>query len=221
MIQSSDSDGIFEESPGSLAVLAHLPLEATRRAFETLSSPDPESKSNDSEGRRIVNLGDNRWMIVNYDRYREEMRKQQDRYRKRKWWRENRSKEAQLDETRRDSTALDETRHKGEGGGGKGEGRKKKETPPISPSRGTKPVEYPADFEEFWAIYPRPVGKRKALQRWQETKADRPSNGELLEALRMRVAAWRNMDTPPDKIPHPATWLNQHRWLDEPMRMNV
>lgn len=69
------------------------------------------------------------------------------------------------------------------------------------------------EFEKFWNLYPRKVGKNaadKALRRvLLETSFD-----EVMAGL-IRMANDPNL---PEKqfVPHPATWLNRAGWLDEP-----
>jgi len=69
----------------------------------------------------------------------------------------------------------------------------------------------PDGFEDFWAAYPRKIGKGAARKAWIKalTKTD-PAT--VLSAVRSQP--W-----PADVqfLPHPATWLNQERWTDEPM----
>ena len=74
-------------------------------------------------------------------------------------------------------------------------------------------AEAASDFDKFWKVYPRRMGKqaaRKAFQR--EAKSTDPA--EII------AGAQRFADDPnlPEKtfIPHPATWLNRAGWLDEP-----
>jgi hypothetical protein len=67
-------------------------------------------------------------------------------------------------------------------------------------------------FAEFWALYPRKAGKAKAEQAWPKACKRQP------EAF-IIAAARRYAADPPDDpqfIPHPATWLNQARFEDEP-----
>jgi hypothetical protein len=71
-------------------------------------------------------------------------------------------------------------------------------------------------FDRFWEAYPRKVGKgvaRKSFERSLAKLAGRPDPiGVLLAALNRVKPTWDD----PDVIPHPATWLNQERWDDEP-----
>lgn len=71
-------------------------------------------------------------------------------------------------------------------------------------------------FAEFWQHYPRKVGKDAAWKAWLKRK---PSQ-ELLQQM-LAVLAWqvKQDDWTKDNgqfIPHPATWINQGRWEDEP-----
>lgn len=66
------------------------------------------------------------------------------------------------------------------------------------------------DFDEFWQRYPRRVGKDAARRSFAKAR-DRATQAEILSAIdRQR---W-NPD--PAFVPHPATWLNQGRWQDDP-----
>jgi hypothetical protein len=85
----------------------------------------------------------------------------------------------------------------------------KKENTPSSPAKPSM------DFDTFWAAYPRKKGKiagRKAFD-----KALKITTLEQLligiELLKIETAGKE-----PDFIPHPATWLNDGRWDDEPSK---
>ena len=68
-------------------------------------------------------------------------------------------------------------------------------------------------FEVFWQHYPRRVGKLAAQRSFERTKVTDELLGEMLTALAWQKEQdqWRR-----GYIPHPTTWLNQGRWLDEP-----
>lgn len=83
--------------------------------------------------------------------------------------------------------------------------------------RGSAVVErssgYPPEFEEFWQVYPRRTAKRAALGAWKKA-ARRASVAEIM------AGAERFRDDPnreQEFTPHPATWLNQDRWGDDPL----
>ena len=65
----------------------------------------------------------------------------------------------------------------------------------------------------FWKQYPRKVGKAAAARSWK-THAGRDLLPTILDAVareRRTSKKWQE-----GIIPNPATWLNQHRWEDEP-----
>jgi hypothetical protein len=69
------------------------------------------------------------------------------------------------------------------------------------------------DFDRFWAIYPRRVGKAKAAKAWQT--AIRTTSPDLIVEGAQRLAADPNL--PQAKfIPHPTTWLTRAGWEDDP-----
>ena len=76
----------------------------------------------------------------------------------------------------------------------------------------TKPA-YSAEFVQFWALYPKKVGKADAWRAWKRIK---PPLGKIREALAWQVHldAWTKDGG--DFIPYPATWLRAQQWLDEP-----
>ena len=68
-------------------------------------------------------------------------------------------------------------------------------------------------FDAFWAACPRKIGKGGA-QRSYARALTQASAADLLAAMKRHAERVRGKD--PKYIPHPATWLNQQRWLDEP-----
>ena len=67
-------------------------------------------------------------------------------------------------------------------------------------------------FDEFWAMYPRRVGRGAAQKKF--TKAlTRDSIKNIMTGLTAMVETCRA--TEKRFIPHAATWLHQDRWLDE------
>jgi hypothetical protein len=70
-------------------------------------------------------------------------------------------------------------------------------------------------FETFWKAYPRRQGRGAAVRRWTRLK---PNDALLARMIAAIEAQKHTPDWTKDGgqfIPHPATWLNQHRWLDE------
>ena len=68
-------------------------------------------------------------------------------------------------------------------------------------------------FEVFWSIYPRRLAKGAADKAWKSAiKKNMPD--EIIAAAQLFAAQQVGKD--PQYIAHPATWLNQERWKDEP-----
>ena len=69
-------------------------------------------------------------------------------------------------------------------------------------------------FAEFWAAYPRKIGKPNALKAWKRLNCAAIA-GQVVEAVQnwCRSEQWRKDGG--EFIPHPATWLNRNGWEDE------
>jgi len=68
-------------------------------------------------------------------------------------------------------------------------------------------------FAEFWAAYPRKVGKPKAAEAWAKQG---PPLAECLAALEWQRRSPQWVSDGGRFVPHPATWINRHGWQDEP-----
>ena len=70
-------------------------------------------------------------------------------------------------------------------------------------------------FAAFWQLYPKRIGKLPAEKAWQK-------HGCTALLIQIMAALRQQKDSPDWRkdsgqfVPHPATWLNQHRWEDEP-----
>lgn len=93
----------------------------------------------------------------------------------------------------------------------------KKEEPAISTPKATipppeeeKPKDeaYSKDFEDFWEVYPRKVGKGDAYKKYKTRIKDGWSPAELLEAAKNYRTKVLNDKTEPKYIKHPKTFLS-------------
>lgn len=75
-----------------------------------------------------------------------------------------------------------------------------------------------AEFEQWWAKYPKKVGKQAALKAFRNAQ-NRPRIDDLLAALRRACTSEQWRKDGGQFIPNPATWLNQGRWDDEPVQI--
>lgn len=73
MIVLADIDGMVDMTADAIARETTIPIDVINIGIEALERPDPESRSPDEEGRRIIRLRENcswGWKIVNYAKYR-------------------------------------------------------------------------------------------------------------------------------------------------------
>ncbi|HNX82183.1 MAG TPA: hypothetical protein PKL77_08575 [Candidatus Omnitrophota bacterium] len=92
------------------------------------------------------------------------------------------------------------------------------DNPPISPKGETpaKPKKSKSeDFNEFWAIYPRKDGKKKAAEAWAKIKPDEKMTPLILSAVKNACQSPQWTKDSGQFIPMPSTYLNQRRWEDE------
>ncbi len=70
-------------------------------------------------------------------------------------------------------------------------------------------------FDEFWAAYPKKVGKKAAMNSWKKLKPNAELHDKIMTAVgRARVTEqWQRENG--RYIPNPTTWINQGRWDDE------
>lgn len=86
-----------------------------------------------------------------------------------------------------------------------------KDTAQASPSLG---------FDTFWIAYPRKVGKPSAQRAWR--RVWKTGEGDLdgigMQKILAGIEAWKKTEQwqVETHIPHPATFLNDRRWEDEP-----
>ena len=72
LLAMAGKDGIAEGSVPGLADFARVSLAETEQALKVLSAPDPYSRSQDHQGRRIEAV-DGGWLLLNHAKYRAKM----------------------------------------------------------------------------------------------------------------------------------------------------
>lgn len=68
-------------------------------------------------------------------------------------------------------------------------------------------------FEQFWKIYPRRIGKGAARKSFEKALKLESFDG-IMAGLHRQLPYYASKEQ--QFIPHPTTWLNQERWADEP-----
>lgn len=69
MLALADKNGEVQGSVPGLARIAGVPVEDCRKAIGKFLSPDPDSRTQDDEGKRIEVI-DGGWALLNHDKYR-------------------------------------------------------------------------------------------------------------------------------------------------------
>lgn len=77
------------------------------------------------------------------------------------------------------------------------------------------------EFERFWLVYPKKVGKKAAFKAFLLAVARKngepaPEVEELISAVERQKCTDQWQKEGGRYIPNPTTWLNQGRWADEP-----
>ena len=86
----------------------------------------------------------------------------------------------------------------------------------VEPSDGEGTLEKPKElayttaFEEFWAAYPRKIGKGEAYKKYQTRRKDGFSDAELLEAAKNYALDCAKRKTEKEYIKHPKTFLSDN-----------
>lgn len=84
----------------------------------------------------------------------------------------------------------------------------------------SKPIDQQkAWFDAFWALYPRKVDKANA----EKAFGKKVNTQAIYDKAIAGIKAQRDelLTRPPDKIPHPTTWINGERWNDETQSRQV
>lgn len=71
MMAMADRDGVVSASVPGLARRARVSMAIAEKALETFMAPDPHSKSQELEGRRIQKV-EGGWSLVNYEKHRDD-----------------------------------------------------------------------------------------------------------------------------------------------------
>lgn len=84
MMLHADPEGFVPGTVPGLAVAANVQLDDTRRAIEKFLAPDPDSNTQEHEGRRLEKVPHG-WRILNFVYWRELAKAEAEKARKRRW----------------------------------------------------------------------------------------------------------------------------------------
>lgn len=83
---------------------------------------------------------------------------------------------------------------------------------PYIPQRGNGDDVLEKQFDEWWASYPKKVGKKPTWNKYQKIHPDESLHRKMMDALAKQKdsSSWKR-----GYVPNPLTWINQERWEDE------
>lgn len=181
MLAMADRNGYVGASLTGLAREAVVPLESAERALAKFLAPDPYSRSQEHEGRRIA-VADRGWVILNYGRFRdmrdEEARREYERKRKREQRRPKGMSRNVPDVPECPTMSA------------QAEAEAVTDTEPNHPALPTTLSDDEA-FEMAWKLYPKRPNNSKAaaLRAWQARRAKNVPVPVLVDGVR-RYAAY-------------------------------
>lgn len=97
----------------------------------------------------------------------------------------------------------------------------KKQPSKKADSKKSKNKDYPADFEEFWEVYPNKVDKNKACELWEKLAPDEALKKQMIAAVKQQAKSDKWTKDGGQYVPYPSTWLRRRRWEDEPTTPTV
>jgi hypothetical protein len=219
LLALADQDGVVYGSKSGLSRIAVIKPEDVDRAWEILQSPDPEScdieRAPENEGRRIEKVSGG-YRLLNFTYYRnlrnDDERRASNRVAQERFRAKSKPPSSPVITSHPPSPLSAQAE-------AEAEAEAETKTGPVAtlpPSAGASA----AAFEDFWQAYPRKVGKADARRWWTKHKPT-PATVEAMG----RTLAWQTQSEQwlregGQFIPHPATWLNQGRWDDEPPVVN-
>lgn len=211
LLAHTGKDGTVDKHFRAIAEETGLSIDSVKAAIDVLEAPDPESRSPDEEGARIVRLDEHRvwgWRVVNHAKYRairsEDDRAEQNRIAQQKW----REKKKQRNDDNKQSKPSVSVISPSRGRGSKQIQEADTLTPPCQPKAS------PSGFEDFWNAYPKRVGKGNAEKVWVKLKCN-SLLPQILTCIRKAKSSQDWTKEAGQFIPHPATWLNRKGWEDE------
>lgn len=86
---------------------------------------------------------------------------------------------------------------------------------PPSESSASPPPAVDMGFDEFWSLYPRKVARPAALAAWKRAIKRGADPRHIVRFIGEQARIWEHHQKDLQYIPHPATWINQARYLDD------
>ena len=207
----ADKLGVVDMTPQAVSRRTNVPLEIVQRGILVLSSPDPESRSQGEEGRRLVLIDSHRswgWQIVNYEHYRNLRDEESRRAYFRDAKREQRSKKCA--ESPAASNAVKDSPTMSTQAEAEAEAEAEEQKPSRAKAARGK---LSAECLTLYQAYPLHVAPAAAYRAIGKALQVKPFD-YLIAAVNRYSKSVQGTD--PQYIAHPAAWFNAGRYDDEP-----
>jgi len=200
----ADQTGVVDMTVEAVARRTNVPIEIIRKSLLTLSTPDPDSRSKEEDGRRIVPLDDRGWgwQIVNFAGYHKIKNESARREYMKDYMRKRRAKKATVKQALTPVNPLDaNVKHVDVD-----------VDTNVDKDKTNSAVEDTA-FDVLWKAWPgkKGAGKAKLRMKWKVDKLDSKAEHVMAVLAAMKkTEQWRKEHG--KFIPMLSTWLNQQRW---------
>jgi hypothetical protein len=218
-IANCDAKGEVEINADIVAFLLGCEAEQINKALEFLMSPDPNSRTKDEEGRRLLRLGQFSYKLVNHRHYQAMRTAEERREYFTNWKRAKRSKvdnggQCGQQDLSTDSTHIDIYKDID-----KDISEKNKMSADGNKLEAVQHIpKWEAEFEECWGLYPDKSGKTRAKAAFKKAYDEGVTQADILMGLN-RYACWvrakREGGFKELQVQNGATWFHQRGWENE------
>ena len=214
LLAIADPTGRVVGTDVAIARRLNMPLDSFVNSVKQLGQPDPDSNSKEEEGRRVIPSDSERgYQLVNYIKYRNLKDEEEKREYMREYMRKRREDEALRKTCKTVLTDVKNvTQAEAEADPEEDKNTSTPQTPPAKPQRTSDEL---PEFLSFWEAYPRKESKPQAERAFRKAMK-LTTLSEILKAIERFREVWKQSD--PRYTPLPASWLNGHRWNDEPAK---
>lgn len=209
VIANAQPPGVVELNPKLLAYIIGCKVEEIEAAILVLCGPDKSSRTEDMEGRRLVQEGTMQYRVVTWAKYnkvrndearRAQNREAQARYRKK----------AGLTVSIVSHESAESAHREGEGEGDREGDRDSQVQNSSAARREEKPVD--PRFLQFWEAYGRKGSRKQSLAEWVKIKPTDEMAAEVTAKARAYRAAHA---ADPQYQKDGQRWLKHAGWQDE------
>ena len=208
MLSQADAQGVVRTAAPALALVCMKSVDRIREILALLEAPDPDSRSENDDGRRIRKI-EGGWQIINYGSYRQrvsaEEKRENDRIRIAEKRAAERAAKAGVDGCSDVSQPVASVVKVAQA-------EAEVEAEELETSSLVQPRAARGRFEEFWTAYPKKVGRKPCETKWKAKRLDAHADTILADIANRLANDGRWLD---GFIPNPSTYLAQERWTDD------